>query len=128
MPHPNEALVRQAYEAFGKGDLPGFLALCDDSMVFTVPGSAAFAGTYTKATFPGMVMQVMEKSAGTFGEAIVELVANDERAVAVLDHWLERDGMRIEYRTDHIWGIKDGKLISWQERPGSQADFDRIWA
>jgi ketosteroid isomerase-like protein len=128
MPHPNEALVRRLYDTFSKGDLPGVLAMCDDSITFTVPGSAPFSGSYDRATFPGMVMRVMEISGGTFGEALVDVVANDDRAVAMVEQWLERGGKRIEYRTDHIWGLKDGKFTSWLERPGNQAEFDRAWS
>jgi ketosteroid isomerase-like protein len=128
MPHPNEALVRKIYETFGRGDLPGVLAMCDETITFTVAGSVPFAGTYNKQTFPNLVGQIMGISAGTFGEALVDVVANDEHAVAILDHWLDRDGKRIEYRTDHIWGIKDGRFTSWLERPGSQAEFDKLWS
>jgi hypothetical protein len=73
-----------------------------------VPGAAPVAGSYTKATFPDLVMKVMGISAGTFGEALVDVVANDDHAVVILDQWMVRDGQRIEYRSDHIWGIKNG--------------------
>ena len=128
MPHPNEALARSAYEAFGRGDLPGLLSLCDDSITFTLPGSFPTAGVYTSETSGNLVGEIMRISGGTFGEAIVEVVANDDKAVVQLDHWLERDGKRIEYRTDHMWGIRDGRFTSWLERPGSMDEFNKAWS
>lgn len=128
MPRRNEKLLAELYEKFGKGDLPGVLAMCDDGTVFEVPGAAPFSGTYTKQTFPDLIGQVMQISGGTFGEKPVDIIANDEHGVAILEHWLERDGKRIEYRTDHIWRIRDGKFTGWFERPGNLDEFNRAWS
>jgi ketosteroid isomerase-like protein len=127
MPHRKEELLTELYRRFSQGDLPGVLAMCDDAIEFHVPGAAPFSGVYTKETFPGMVMQVMQISGGTFGERPVTIIANDDHGIAVLDHWLERDGRRIEYRTDHLWQFKGDKLSRWEERPGSQAEFEAAW-
>ncbi|MBK8568401.1 MAG: nuclear transport factor 2 family protein [Saprospiraceae bacterium] len=34
--NPNTQVVMQAYEKFGKGDIPGLLALCDDKVMFNI--------------------------------------------------------------------------------------------
>ena len=91
------------------------------------PCKAPLSGVFTNETFMGVLGKVMEISGGTFGEAVVHLVANDEKGIVVADHWLERDGKRIEYRTDHIWGIRNGKFISFEERAGNQDEYDRAW-
>ncbi|MBK8568384.1 MAG: nuclear transport factor 2 family protein [Saprospiraceae bacterium] len=36
MLNPNTQVVMQAYEKFGKGDIPGLLALCDDKVMFNI--------------------------------------------------------------------------------------------
>ena len=58
----------------------------------------------------------------------MHIIASDDHGVVILDHFIERDGKAIQYRTDHIWGIKDGKFTSWEERPGNQEEFNRTWA
>jgi len=126
--HPSEQLLADLYASFSKGDIEAVLGMCRDDIQFSVPGNAPFSGVYDKSGFIGMVGQVMQISGGTFGERPVLIVANDYHGIVVLDHWLERDGKRIEYRTDHIWGIEGGKLTSWQERPGNQEEFDRAWS
>ena len=126
--HPSEKLLAELYDRFSKGDLPGVLGMCAPDMKFTVPGAAPFSGVYTKGTFPGMVGEVMRISNGTFGEIPVHIIASDDHGVVILDHFLERDGKRIEYRTDHIWGIKDGKFTSWEERPGNLDEFNKAWS
>lgn len=128
MSHPNEDLLAETYACFSRGDMPGFLALCDDDIKFDVPGRTPFSGIHTKADFAEWIGKVMEISNGTFGERPVHLIANDDHGVAILEHWLERDGRRIEYRTDHIWEFRNGKLSSWQERPGNEEEFNRAWS
>ncbi len=128
MPHANETVLVRAYDCFSRGDMPGFLALCEDDIEFHVPGRTPFSGTHTKTDFAEWMGQVMTISGGTFGEKPVDLIANDEHGVAILDHWLERDGKRIEYRTDHIWQFRNGKLSRWEERPGNEAEFNRAWS
>lgn len=126
--HPSEKLLAELYERFAKGDIEGVLAMCRDDIKFTVPGKAPLSGVYDKQVFVQLIGLVMQISAGTFGEKLVDIIANDYHGVAVLDQWLERDGKRIEYRTDHIWGIEDGKITSWEERPGNQEEFNRAWS
>ena len=128
MRHPHEKLLEELYAKFGQGDLPGVLAMCDDEIIFTVPGKARISGQYTKTTFPDLIGQVMAISKGSFREALVEVVANDEHGVALLDHSLEIDSQQRSYRTDHIWAFRGSKPIAWQERPGDQEMFDRIWS
>ncbi len=128
MTHPSEDLLHELYRRFTGGDVAGVLEMCTDDVVFEVPGNAPFSGRYTKTTFGDMIGQVMFISGGTFGERAVRIIANDDHGVALLDHWLERGGRRVEYRTDHIWQLRDGKFCSWLERPGNQEEFDRIWS
>jgi ketosteroid isomerase-like protein len=125
MPHANETLLAEAYACFARADMVAFLALCEDDIEFHVPGRTPFSGTHTKADFGAWMGKVMEICNGTFGEKPVDLIANDEHGVAILEHWLERDGRRIEYRTDHIWQFRNGRLSGWQERPGNEEEFNR---
>ena len=38
MAHPNEKLLRDAYAAFGRGDLDGYWVACREDFTFNVPG------------------------------------------------------------------------------------------
>src|SRR4051812_13100717 len=104
--HPNEKLLAELYDKFSKGDMPGVLGMCALDMKFTVPGAAPFSGVYAIETFP-VVGEVMRISNGSFREVPVHIIASDDHGVVVLDHFIERDGKAIQYRTDHIWAIKD---------------------
>jgi ketosteroid isomerase-like protein len=125
--HPNEKLLLEVYAKFAEGDLGFLFGNTAPDMKWTVPGKAPHSGVFNNETFVGALGKVMEISGGTFGEAVVHCVANDEKGVVVADHWLTRDGKKIEYRADHIWGFRDGKIVSFEERAGNQDEFDRAW-
>ena len=46
MAHPLEATIREAYAAFGRGDLDGYLKHCTDDFTFNVPGNGGISGIY----------------------------------------------------------------------------------
>jgi ketosteroid isomerase-like protein len=126
--HPSEKLLTELYDRFSKGDMPGVLGMCAPEMTWTVPGAAPFSGVYTNETFPGMIGEVMRISQVSFREEAAHFIASDDHGVAILDHYVTRDGKPLHYRTDHIWAIKDGKFTSWEERPGNVEEFNTIWA
>jgi ketosteroid isomerase-like protein len=128
MAHPSEDLLREMYACFARGDIPAYLDHCDDSITFTVPGSTSFSGTHTKATFGDWIGKVMVLCGGQFRENVVDVFANDDHAVVVLDHFVTRDGKDYYYRVDHIYGLKDGKATSFLERPGNEDEFNKIWS
>lgn len=127
MAHAQESLLRELYGRFAQGDLDGFLAGCTDDVAFYVPGRTPFSGAHTRAEFVSFISQVMAISQGTFREEIVDVFANDEHGVLLLDHTLERAGRPLAYRTAHRVTFRDGKLARWEEWPGSLADFEAAW-
>jgi ketosteroid isomerase-like protein len=120
-------VLRDLYSIFAKGDLEGFLAGCTDDVTFTVPGTAAVSGEYTKASFPELIAPVMELSGGSFQEDVVDVFANDDRGVLLLRHSFTRAGQPREYLTAHIVTMRDGRIATWREYPGSPKEFEEAW-
>jgi ketosteroid isomerase-like protein len=127
MAHPNEKLLRDAYAAFGQGDIAPFLDACADNVTITVPGNTPGSGKFSKAEFPEWIMGVLEPTGGTFREEILELTANDDGAILLLDHQFDRDGKHRQYFTAHVVQFTDGKISSWTEMPGSLHEFEEAW-
>lgn len=46
MPHPNEILLREAYEAQARGDIDGYMELLSDDFVLHIQGRSQIAGDY----------------------------------------------------------------------------------
>ena len=127
MAHPNENLLRDVYAAFGQGNPQPFLDACSDDVVYTVPGNTLGSGKHSKADFNEWMGGVMAPTNGTFREEIVELAANDDSAILLLDHQFDRDGKHRQYFTAHVLRFKDGKISSWTEMPGSLREFEDAW-
>ena len=127
MAHPNEDKLRDLYATFAKGDLEGFLDGCTDDVIFTVPGNTPGSGTFTKATFVEWITGVLGQTAGTFREDVLDVFANDDHGVLLLHHAFDRDGVHHEYGTAHICDLRDGRIATWREHPGSLQEFESAW-
>jgi len=127
--HSNEQRLRDLYDAFSRGAMDAVLGYCSDDIEFLVPGHSKLAGSYTKAEFvPRLISRVMELSKGTFREAVDDVVANHRHGVVLATHTLDRDGKPREYKTIHLWGIRDGWFVEWREYPQDLYLFDEVWA
>jgi ketosteroid isomerase-like protein len=128
MTHALEAIIREAYAAFGRGDVDGYLRPCTEDFEFHVPGVGGICGTYIgKDGLYALAGKAMEITAGTFREVVEDVLANDQRAVVLARHRLTRDGVARGYRTAHVYEIRDGKLARSFEQPRDQAAFDDAW-
>ena len=108
----SEKLLKELYNRFARGDIEGVIAMCDESMVWKVPGSIPTSGIYSNHTFGKLVDMTMQMSEGKFRESPVDIIANDSHSVVLLIHSLGRNGKRIEYRTGHRWTIRNGKFVA----------------
>jgi ketosteroid isomerase-like protein len=129
MAHPNEQLLRDAYTAFARGDLDGYWAACADDFTFNVPGSSKVAGSFRgKEAFMGMIGNVMALTGGRFEEEVHDVLATDHHGVVLAIHRFPRNGQTHEYRTAHVYEIRDGRLIECWEQPQDPTAFDTAWA
>ena len=92
MAHPNEVLVREAFAAFGRGDLDALRSqYWAEDIRYHVPGRGPLAGDYEGAArvleFFG---RVFELSGGTFSAELRDVLANDEHALALYTGRAER--------------------------------------
>jgi ketosteroid isomerase-like protein len=127
MPNANEKLLRDAYAAFAKGDMPAFVALCAPSITFTVPGEGLLSGRHARDEFFGKLGPAMGAVAGSFREEIVRLVAGEREGVVWTAQRADRDGRTHRWNAVHWWEIADGKLVSFTELVDDAASFGAAW-
>ncbi len=128
MSHPNETVLREAYDAFHRGDLEGYLSACTADFVFHIPGNNQAAGSYRgREGLVGVIQQVMQLTGGEYAETTEDVVANGDHGVILLTHNLKRDGRALTYRTAHVYEFREGKLAAGWEVPRDQVAFDEIW-
>src|SRR5215211_8705525 len=115
MAHPNEDLVRRAFDAFAKGDMGTLRDLFDQDAVWHVPGRNQLSGDHRGVdAILGFLARTMELSGGTFRAELHDVVANDEHAVAIYVTRGQREGRTLENRTVLVSHVRNGKFTeSW---------------
>lgn len=105
--HANAVILRQALEAFNRGDIQQFADLVADDVEWhqigepeVLHGKAALA-----ASMPGEGAVDWEITAD-----VHDVVANDEHTIALVNATGRRGGRTLEYRTAEIMHFRDGKV------------------
>jgi ketosteroid isomerase-like protein len=130
MAHPNEDLVREAFAAFGRGDLDALRhQYFAEGVRYHVPGRSPVAGDYEGAAqvveFFG---RLFELSGGTFRAELHDVVANDQHAVALFIVSAERAGRKLAENTVLESHIRDGKITeAWIYQADLYA-VDEFWS
>src|SRR5712691_9736016 len=106
--HPNAKALRKGYGAFAAGDLETVASLFADDIAWHQSGNSSLAGDFAgKDAVFGILAQLAELTAGTFGQEIHDLLANDEHAVVMVESRWERPHP-CRGKGVHVWHMKDG--------------------
>ena len=127
MSHPNETVLRDAYAAFAKDDIPGFLAHCAPGLIFRMPGQGLLAGHHTVEGFFAKLGPAMQAVRGTFREEVLHVLAGDEQGVVVVAQSAERDGTLYKWNCSHWWRIEKGRLAEFWEFVDDPAAYESAW-
>jgi uncharacterized protein len=112
MAHPNEDLVRRAFDAFAKGDVDTMRELTDQDAVWHTPGRGPLAGDYRGIDeILGFFARIAELTGGTFRAELHDVVANDEHAVGLYVSRAEREGRTLETKNVIVSHIRNGKSV-----------------
>lgn len=127
--HPNEELLRQGYEAFGRGDMEWLNEHFTDDLVWHVPGQNPISGDHRgKDAVFSLFAKQMELTEGTLRLEIHDLLANDEHGVALATISATRGGKTLEDRQAHVFHVRDGKVAEFWNHPGDQQTVDEFLA
>ena len=106
MPHVNEELVRRWFVAQAGGDQAAVREALADDIVWHVPGRSPLSGDYRG---PDEVLSFLarprELSDGTVRPQILDVMAGDDYAIALVRVHAEREGKKL-----------DGSLQAWAFR------------
>lgn len=130
MAHPNKDLVREAFAAFGRGDIDTLRTqYFADGIRWHLPGRSPLAGDYDGI---GQVMEffgrLLELSGGTFRTELHDVLANDEHAVALYATVAEREGRRLEDNNVSTFHIRDGKVSEVWTQVTDMYAIDEFWS
>ncbi|MEY2441527.1 MAG: uncharacterized protein QOJ46_953 [bacterium] len=127
--HPNERLLRDCYDAFHRRDIPALLELMSDDVAFVIPGASVQSGTFSGKREVGRYFSIVgEHTAGTHRVEVLDVLANDERAVALLRALGTRGDDVFDMTVIHVCTTSDGKVTEVRIIPTDQYAFDAFWS
>ena len=126
--HPNERLVRDAYDLFTRRDIPALLELCSD-MTLSVSGRSVQSGTFVGREGMARYFSIVsEHTGGTHRVEVLDVLADDTRAVALLRALGERGDDVFDMTVVHVFRIAGGRLTEMAIIPFDQYGFDAFWS
>jgi uncharacterized protein len=125
--HPNAALTRRVFAAFGKDAKQISAAMCRD-VVWRVPGTTAMSGEYHgRRDVVEFLRRTGLETDGTYRSRLLTVLADDDWGVAVYRASGERNGMRLDIDQALVLGFEDGMIKLVTAAPLDSA-FDAFWA
>ncbi len=127
--HPNATLLRNGYEAFGKGDMATITELFSEDVVWHAPGDNQISGLHRgrDAVF-AIFAKTTQLSGGTFKIEVHDALANDEHAVALTRGTASRQGKQYDSLEAAAYHISNGKVTEFWSFPGNQRLADEFWS
>ena len=125
--HPNAALTRRLFAAFGRDPKVIAAALARD-VVWRVPGNTAMSGEYRG---PREVVEFLRRTGtetgGTYHSRLHTVLANDEWSIAIYRAIGTRNGIDLDVDQALVMRVAEGRIAEVTAVPLDSA-FDAFWA
>jgi uncharacterized protein len=125
--HPNAALTRRVFAAFGK-DAKQISAALTRDIVWRVPGDTVMSGEYRgRRDVVEFLRSTGLRTNGTYRSELHTVLANDDWGLAVYRARGERNGIDLDVDQAFVIRFDDGR---WKEVTAVPLDsaFDAFWA
>jgi len=128
--HPNAELIRRFQEAQQKGDAPVLMESLADNVVWHVPGKNLLSRDYNdKAEVAGFWARVRELSGGTIRTELLDVLASDDHAIALVRVHAEREGRSLGGQFQAFtYRIENGKIAEFWFLVEDRYAVDAFWS
>jgi uncharacterized protein len=126
--HPNAEPIRRAFDAFASDDMATMQSLVAEDTVWHVPGRGPLAGEHRgrDAVFE-MFGRLVQASKGTFTQALHDVVASEDHAVALTFATASRGGHSYDGRDVWVFHLREGQIAEAWWRPEDLYAADEFW-
>jgi ketosteroid isomerase-like protein len=130
MAHPDEDLVREAFAAFGRGDIGALREqYFAEDICWHFPGKGPVAGDHQgPAKVAEMFGRLAQLSGGTHRIELHDVIGNDDHVVALHTTRAERAGRQLEINVVQVFHVRDGKVTEAWTHHGDLYSMDEFWA
>ena len=111
MAHPDEALARDGFAAFARGDMEAVGQFLAEDTRWHFPGQNPLSGDYEGlAEVLAVFGKIFEPSGGTFQSELHDVLASDDHIVMLVTDRAERLGRALHDNVAQVLDIRDGKM------------------
>jgi ketosteroid isomerase-like protein len=125
--HPNAALTRRVFAAFGR-DPKVISAAMSREIIWRVPGNTMMSGEYRgRREVVEFLRRTGLETEGTYRSSLKQVLANDDWAVAIYRAYGTRNGIDLDVDQALVIRCEEGL---WKEVTAVPLDdaFDAFWA
>jgi ketosteroid isomerase-like protein len=128
--HPNAAVLRDFYDAFGAADRDRLTRLLAPDMVWHFPGTSPISGDWVgvDGLLGGIRAVAMALGQGRNSFELLHVTAGDGFAITVHRDSYTGEGNRLDLRYVLYARVVDGRIAEVFEIPFDQAENDRYFA
>jgi hypothetical protein len=127
--HPHIARRRNAYLAFGKGDLDALQTIWAPDLRWHTPGNGPLAGTYEGIPpVLGFLGRVLEISQGTFRAEPQAFFAGDDLGVAEVRLTGQREGHSLDVFNTRVSRFVQDRIVEFRDTSYDLDALDRFFA
>ncbi len=128
--HPNVAIVRKAYEAFGAGDIQTVSDTIAPDAKWHVGGYNPFSGEYKgRDEVLAFFAKISQDTGGTLAFEVHDILADDEHATVLVRERAQRKGQSLDAREVHVYHVNpQGKATEFWEFTEDQKSYDAFWS
>jgi len=124
----NSALIKGAYDAFGRGDVQSVFAAFADDIFWHVPGRGPLSRDYRgHAEVREFFDHFIRLSDGTFRVQVDRVLAADDHVVVLCTESATRRGRKWSSPQVHVWTVRNGKAAVFWQYQGDQQTEDEFW-
>jgi uncharacterized protein len=126
--HPYIARLRDAYAAFGKGDLDALQEIWSPELRWHAPGNNPLAGTYEGVpAVLAFLGQVLELTQGTFRAEPQTLCAGGDLGVAVVRLTGRREGRSLDVIDAQVSRFDGDRIVEFRDTSSDLEAVDRFF-
>lgn len=111
----NAQLIQSAYDAFGRGDIPGVLAVLDEDVTWDSPRPLPQATNGRGHDVVGSFFQKVGSAWQDMALDIDDFVVSGDRVCVVGRAEGDLDGQHTGYGFVHSWTLRNGSCVSFHE-------------
>jgi ketosteroid isomerase-like protein len=121
-------VLRKAYEAFNTGDVATLTELIAEDAVWHYPGQGPLCGVHEGRDAIFTIFGKVAELCPDFQCNIIDILGNDERAVAIFRATGSRAGKTLNSLNNDVFRMKNGKAVEWWSYAEDQRADDEFWS